>query len=129
MTDQTRKVFMPFTLDEFRAFTAHLLTLTEDIAAVDSALPPEHQALAQRLHDEVQALQGNTTLLLALVRELVAYNLKLTAQRQSARQAYEAGWEARLQDILSQMHPADDQMLRWILAHLASSESPDVEPF
>ncbi len=111
---------------EFRASEPHLLALAERIEALDMALPPEQQALAEPLKAELHAVQGDMKLLLALVRELAHYNIKLTAQRQTARQAFEAGWEARYQDILSQLHPEDHRMLRWILEHLDREDDPSL---
>ena len=111
---------------QFRASEPHLLALAEKIEALDAALPPDQQALAEHLKEELHAVQGDTKLLLALVRELAHYNIKLTAQRQTARQAFESGWEARYQDILSQLHPEDHRMLRWILEHLDREDDPSL---
>ncbi len=111
---------------EFRASASHLMALAEKIEALDAALPPEQQAVAKQLKAELQAVQGDRKLLLALVRELAHYNFKLTAQRQTARQAFEAGWEARYEDILSQLHPEDHRMLRWILEHLDHEDDPSL---
>lgn len=111
---------------QFRASQPHLLALAEKIEALDVALPAEQKALTAPLKEELQALQGDTQHLLALVRELASYNIKLTAQRQSARAAYNAGWDARYQDILSQLHPDDHRMLRWILEHLDREDDPSL---
>jgi len=111
---------------QFRASEPHLLALAERIEALDVALPPDQQALAEQLKAELRAVQGDTKLLLALVRELAHYNIKLTAQRQSARSAYDAGWKDRYEDILSQLHPEDHRMLRWILEHLDREDDPSL---
>ncbi len=135
MTDQTPPPFLPIsdeegyyvrdpgavlirTDEQFRTFAAHLLALTEGVANVDASIPPEQQALAQQIKSELAALQGSTKLLTALLRELAAYNIKLTQQRQSARTAFNAGWQARYKDILSQLHPVDHRMLRWVIEHI-----------
>ena len=52
----------------------------------------------------------------------------LPARRQSVHDAYNAGWEARYQDILSHSHPANHRMLRWILEHLNRTDESDM-PF
>jgi len=111
---------------QFRASEPHLLALAAKLEALDAALPPDQQALAEQLKEELHAVQGDTKLLLALVRELAHYNIKLTAQRQTARQAFESGWDARYQDILSQLHPEDHRMLRWILEHLDREDDPSL---
>ena len=111
---------------QFRTFAPHLLALAERIEALDATLAPEQQALAEQIKAELHAVQGDTKLLLTLVRELAHYNIKLTAQRQTARQAFEAGWDARYQDILSQLHPEDHRMLRWILEYLDREDDPSL---
>jgi len=103
---------------EFRTFAAHLLALAESVEAIKAVLTPEQQALVQQVTDQFAAVQGDTKGLLALVRELAIYNILLTKQRQSARAAYDAGWKDRYEDILSQLHPADHAMLRWVIEHL-----------
>ncbi len=112
--------------EEFRVFAAHLLALAEKINGVEATLPPEQRALAQQLKDERGGVQGSTKLLLGLMRELAGYNVKLTEQRQSARTAFNVGWEARYKDILSQLHPADHRMLRWIIEHLNVDVEDDI---
>jgi len=96
--------------------------------AIEAALSPEQQVLMQAVTDRFTAVQGDTKMLLALVRELASYNIKLTAQRQSARAAYNTGWKDRYEDILSQLHPEDHRMLRWILEHLNRTDESDM-PF
>lgn len=109
---------------EFRTFVGHLLALTAGLDALDDGLSPDQRALVGQLRDELGAAQSNTRMLVALVRELAGYNLKLTAQRQSARNAYNAGWDARYADLLSRLHPEDHDMLRWIVEHIAA-DSPE----
>ncbi len=113
--------------EEFRVFDTHLLALAEAIKGVETALPPEQQALVQKLRDELGGVQDSTKLLLGLMRELAGYNVKLTEQRQSARASFNAGWEARYKDILSQLHPADHRMLRWIIEYLNRQEPGDMD--
>ena len=113
---------------EFRTFAAHLLALAEGLETIEAALSPEQQVLMQAVTDRFTAVQGDTKMLLALVRELASYNIKLTAQRQSARAAYNTGWKDRYEDILSQLHPEDHRMLRWILEHLNRTDESDM-PF
>ena len=50
---------------QFRASEPHLLALAERIEALDVALPPDQQALAEQLKAELRAVQGDTKLLLA----------------------------------------------------------------
>ena len=114
---------------EFRTFAAHLLALAEGLESVNAALSPEQQAMVQSVTDRFAAVQGDTKMLLALVRELASYNIALTAQRQSARAAYNTGWKDRYEDILSQLHPEDHRMLRWILEHLDAADASDGTPF
>ena len=114
---------------EFRTFAAHLLALAEGLETIEAALSPEQQVLMQAVTDRFTAVQGDTKMLLALVRELASYNIKLTAQRQSARAAYNTGWKDRYEDILSQLHPEDHRMLRWILEHLDAADPSDGMPF
>lgn len=140
MSNSTPPPFMPFSDEEgyyvrdpqavftrtdaeFRTFAAHLSALAAGIAEVDTAMPPEQRELAQRLQNALREVQGSTKLLLALTRELATYNVKLTEQRQSARDAFNAGWQARYQDILSQLHPADQRMLRWVIEYLEPKDS------
>lgn len=111
---------------EFRTFAAHLLALAEGLETIEAALSPEQQVLMQAVTDRFTAVQGDTKMLLALVRELASYNIKLTAQRQSARAAYNTGWKDRYEDILSQLHPEDHRMLRWILEHLDREDDPSL---
>ena len=111
---------------EFRTFAAHLLALAEGLETIEAALSPEQQVLMQAVTDRFTAVQGDTKMLLALVRELASYNIKLTAQRQSARAAYNTGWKDRYEDILSQLHPEDHRMLRWILEHLDREDESDM---
>lgn len=113
---------------EFRTFAAHLLALAEGLETIEAALSPEQKVLMQAVTDRFTAVQGDTKMLLALVRELASYNIKLTAQRQSARAAYNTGWKDRYEDILSQLHPEDHRMLRWILEHLNRTDESDM-PF
>src|SRR5258706_6129609 len=112
------KAALTRTDEQLRTFVDHLSVLAEGIETVNAALPPEQQTLAEKLRIELRAVQGDNKLLLAFVRELAAYNVQLTEQRQSARDAYNAGWRDRYEDILSQLHPADQRMLRWIVEHL-----------
>jgi len=114
---------------EFRAFAAHLLALAEGLETVKAALSQEQQDMVQSVTDRFTAVQGDTKMLLALVRELASYNVALTKQRQSARAAYNTGWQDRYEDILSQLHPEDHRMLRWILEHLDASDASDRTPF
>ena len=50
----------------------------------------------------------------------------LPARRQAVHDAYNAGWDAHYQDILSQLHPEDHRMLRWILEHLDREDDPSL---
>ena len=146
MNDQNRLPFLPMSDDEgyyirdpqavfirtdqqFRVFVAHLLALADGIDAVEVVLQPEQHELTQQVKDELASLQGTTKMLLALVRGLAGYNIKLTEQRQSARVAFDAGWEARYQDIIRQLHSSDHRMLRWIIEHLAHDEDETDLPF
>ncbi len=115
------------TNEEFHVFAAHLLALAEAINGVDAVLPPEQQALVQKLRDELGGVQASTKLLLGLMRELAGYNVKLTEQRQSARASFNAGWEARYKDLLSQLHPADYRMLRWVIEYLNRQEPGELD--
>jgi hypothetical protein len=108
--------------EQFRAFLDHLLALAAGVAAVDDALPPEQKALAESLRHKLRAVQDHSALLSALVRELTTYHEGLHRQRQSARDAYNAGWKDCYEDILSQLHPADQRMLRWIVEHLDTTD-------
>jgi hypothetical protein len=119
------KAIVTRTDEQLRAFLTHVLALAAGVVAMGAALPPEQRVLIEKLQGELHAVQDSTTLLMALVRELSTYNHKLTAQRRSARDAYNAGWKDRYEDILSQLHPADHRMLRWIVEHLDAGNDED----
>ncbi len=110
---------------EFRAFETHFQALLDGVQRLDANRSPEQQAIIEQLKNDLQLTQGSTKLLLSLMRELATYNTRLTEQRQSARKAFETGWEARYMDILSQLHPEDQRMLRWIIEHIAATDSSD----
>ncbi len=117
--------------EQFRVFVAHLSALAEGIEAVSAVLPPDQQSLGERLRNELRAVQGDNKLLLALVRELAFYNIQLNQQRQSARAAYNQGTRDTYTDILSQLHPEDQRMLRWIIKHLQADDNAadNTEPY
>ena len=106
------------TTDQFVAFSQHLVMLCSSVNSLAAGLSPEQQALVEQLKSDLAYVQGDTRLLLALMQEQSAYISQLIKQRRSARESFQNGWDARLQDILSQLHPVDHRMLRWILTHL-----------
>jgi len=110
------------TNEELRVFLVHLHTLFEGIEALDKSLKPEDVFVAEQLKAEIHALAGSSRLLLALLHELRMYNDYLREQRQSARKAFEAGYDARLTDLLTQLHPADRKQVEWVLTHLVHVE-------
>ena len=108
--------------DELRVYIVHLRALVEGIEALDSVLKPDNAFVAEQLKAEVHALAGSSKLLLSLLHELRTYNEYLREQRQSARQAFEAGYEARYTDLLTQLHPSDRKALEWVVKLLDRTE-------
>ena len=108
--------------EELRTFVVHLHALFEGIEGLDKSLKPENAFVADQLKAEIRALAGSSKLLLALLHELRTYNDYLREQRQSARQAFEAGYDARLTDILTKLHPSDRKALEWVVKFLDRQE-------
>jgi hypothetical protein len=112
------------TNEQLEAFMSVLETLGVGVQTASIALSPQHKALADDLRDALRDVNGKTDMLLALLREMATYCVQVMKQRQSTRDAYNAGWRDRYEDILSQLHPADQQMLRWIIEHLKDETDP-----
>ena len=108
--------------DQISTFASHMLDLTQGIEALALALPPEQRDQVDQVRIALTCVQGDSAFLAALMRELAAYNAQLIDQRQSSRDAYNRGWDESRKDILSRLHPADHQMLTWILQHLDAED-------
>lgn len=55
---------------------------------------------------------------------LFGFTMRLLAQQQSAKDAYNSGWEARLPDILARLNNDECAQLRQVLLDIAVDDQP-----
>ena len=95
---------------------AWLETLADSIHSLDAldngTLPPEQAVFAQHAKDTLAALEDGSKVIDKLLYELGSYIARLEWQRESSRQAFEAGWEASYKDIIAELSDRQYQQLR-----------------
>ena len=96
---------------------SEVLTPFEDRVSSNDANTNVEGARAnlEKAHDTVDDVRDRMLELMDLIGRMVA-------QRQSAAEAYEAGYEARLVDLMAQLSSADYLALRQALAALADAD-------
>jgi hypothetical protein len=80
--------------------------------------------------EQIQAHKDNTIMAYGRLRvlqgeyeRLIDFMQRAIKQRQSAKEAYHQGWDARLNDLLARLDTQDDAQVRRILIELDASDT------
>jgi len=118
--DKEFRKLAPKTVADLNALAGWLEVITDDLKSGSEA--PEETV--ERTYRQMTLAKRATDQLGNHLSELLSLTRQLLAQRRSAQEAFEAGWNGRFYDILSKLSDAERDQLREALGR-ADWESED----
>jgi len=112
MIDREFRKLAPKTVADLNALASWLDVIIDDLKSGSEA--PEEAV--DRMHLQLTQAKRSTLQLGDHLTELLSLTRQLLAQRRSAQEAFEAGWNGRFYDILSNLTDAERDQLRKALS-------------
>ena len=108
MIDKEFRKLAPKTVANLNALASWLDVITDDLRSGSEA--PEETV--NRMRRQLIGAKRSTQQLGDHLTELLSLTRQLLAQRRSAQEAFEAGWNGRLYDILTKLTDSEREQLR-----------------
>lgn len=109
--------------DTFIRLNVDLLLALDTLADLEKALPdPDQNALVQEIRSALTEAFSYARRHQDAAAALADLNARLLRQYQSAKDAYQQGWDARLIDILAHLSDEDVATLRRVIESIRADE-------